>query len=396
MKRKKAAIFVNNSLGELEWIGPSLQYLSNVCEVQLFIYRCDVDEYLAESNLGGISIHHLRRKKWYWFASTVDKLIDRVQLFLEPRIPNSKSLFFTVFYIKRLLSYLLSPALSEKFDILFIDYNFRISLPCSLIYRNSERVFGYPHGNSILHGDRTRGLRYIPSSLVEKLFDINGDSNYLASVFGEEKIEIVGSPQIFQFKSKELCYFDSKCKTILVLTRNLSRGYGIEGAEFLPRFDATLNRLRDDGYQLFVKHHPRDQLDSAIRNISDRYCDTVTLWAEVFGPFACCLHVFTSASQVVLAAGIPNYDIAVYSKDLAVNGIAQTLRWDDQAGFLYPEVEKGLTKLAPVPVTDKYAEWKMGLESTVLENLAAKQNKNFNSIHCGDPIEALVAAVKEV
>lgn len=331
----RVLIYINNSLGELDWIADFL--LSNQGKKYKFSIffnftpKNSYDEILLNYNLLKPNISLANK------GDSLEKTLIKINYYLD--VLNNKFKKNYIFsLIKRWIGAIYSYKYNEKYDLIFRDYNLKDSIILfSILLKNKDsKVVVFPHATIIQDEMLDLPLRKVDLWLGNTKKSIRFSEHKIYKDFFYE----CGSPKI-STNIKKGGLFSQDSKNIILYTRVSTIEYGFTFEEALDRYDELLRELNCLGYQVYVKHHPRESKKALEKwgRISEKY-KNVLYFKELSlvksKKFRACLTFFSSAPLYMLARKIPVYEISPY-KQFNEYDIKLPFHYKDEKGNLTNE-----------------------------------------------------------
>jgi hypothetical protein len=330
-KQIKILIYINDSLGELDWIAPFIN-LSNG----------DDYEYLVYFNLPGKSFCQKKLIYTEYFgqgtqtsflneAFEIPGYLGTLDQYLNSILRRVSGKSFTLFQLFRTCADALRKLVSKlvshnykvpRYDILMRDYNLKDSFALAILTNNKKNIKTciFPHSTAIQSNTKNT-KKNLPKIVDAQLFLENTNlSNQFSDTYNSIFVAC-GSPQIEEFIKKEERLLDLGSKSILFITRNCDpRFFGITYDDAGKVFEESLLWAKGSNINVFVKHHPRDARLDFWRNIQSKF-DNVTEVTKSLNsftnPIAFAFCLYTSACLLFTARGVPVFDVSPYKGDVS-------------------------------------------------------------------------------
>lgn len=328
MTKKTVLVFINDSLGELDWIQPFILESQNQYSFSVYL------------NLPGKTREEKKKifDNFFKQNSAVIHLDGSLEfpLFLSWLDANFNSvlrrlgyLYFPIFLVvRRLIDYfrkLVGKFMSliikaPEFDIIFRDYNLNDSFFLSMMYASNpgSKICIFPHSTAIeSNSERTPKNR--PKRIKADIFFENTKlSTHFSKPFKDIFIA-VGSPSIEQSVKSPVKIANYSTKSFLFITRNCDpRFFGINYVDCGKVFLETLSWAKENDYKVFVKHHPRDNLLSYWQSLQAEF-DNIEEVEYTLNDFsseiAFGLCFYTSVGLLLTGRSVPIFDISPYKGD---------------------------------------------------------------------------------
>ena len=326
----KSLVFINDSLGELDWISPFINKTSEK-DYHFYIFL----------NLPGKDDFEKKRifDQYFNKSSHIEYINNNIripkQLILLDRYINSLlrragAISFSILRFLRFLAdklrFLVSQLIFQKnnlcrFDIVFRDYNLKDSFALSYLMQANidAKVCIFPHSTAIQSNNKNT-KKNPPKKIKAHLFLENTD---LSTHFSKSYKEIFlssGSPQIETYVSNEDVLFDLNSKSILFITRNCDpRFFGLTYENAGKVFEDTLIWAKENNFKVYVKHHPRDSRLDFWRSIQKSYKNVYEIKKSLNNfiiPIEFSFCFYTSACLLLTARKVPVFDVSPYCGDV--------------------------------------------------------------------------------
>lgn len=314
---KKILVFIDSSLGELDWISPFLvsKYMNEV-EITIFLRKAVLNnKNIKNLNLDAENIKIITTNNIF-HENKVRRYFFKIVGSILKRLNRSKS---NCKYFEKINNLIFNGLKTKNlklndYDFIFRDTGFHQSFEISYFkYLNPKsKVIAFPHCINI--GKAQKNKVKITKS---KCIDVNLILEN--SILSKEKIEnqnffISGVPA---FSNLEKMRYDFDSKNVLILTRDIYEPYGCSRKSFLEVFENSLKFCEKHKLDVFIKHHPRDKNLDDYRNIQKKF-KNVSEINQIFDKkrFRCCLSAYSSAGVYLTSESIPVFDISPYEKCL--------------------------------------------------------------------------------
>jgi len=320
--KKNVLIYINDSLGELDWIAPFLK-LNYVKHFNFYIFLNGVGNNYEDKEKVlkkyGLKDVQLLNSKDTRFAFLVDDFLNRV-------LGRVKLLSYNLFvfgrYVvdifRKMASYLI-PSNSVEFDFILRDYNLKDSIYLiNYIKKNKNaRVVIFPHavGLQKYHEECPReSIKEVKSDLW--LENSKESDMALKSDFYKNKFFASGVPA-FDINYKKVSLFNIDVKRVLVITRDCGLAFGFTYEDAFNSFKIMLDKFYLLDYEVEVKHHPRDTRVSKWREIQQSYDNVKEVdftLTELEKEYSVCFTLFSTAPLFLLSRYIPVIEFSPYKK----------------------------------------------------------------------------------
>ena len=323
---KNILIYINDSLGELDWIAPFIKSEEGKI-FNFYIYlngpgktKKDKLEILNKYGLDEENIYSINsqsNRDYYIFKMDefLNRVLGRIKLY-SLKIFNLFRILFDA--IRFFASYLL-PHSNIKFNYIFRDYNLKESVSLQLFIRSNKKakIVIFPHAVGLQKNHPScprEALKVVKSNLWlenSSLSDIAQNSEAYGDVFFAS-----GAPAFdvnYQLKS----LFDVEAKKVLIITRDCGMAFGFNYEEAYVVYDRLLKELENMGYEAVVKHHPRDRKLAQWRKIQKKYRNIRELsetLSDISLSYTVCFTLFSTAPLFLLSRKIPIIEFSPYRK----------------------------------------------------------------------------------
>jgi hypothetical protein len=325
MNNPTILVFINDSLGELDWIQPFILWgAQNGYTFHVYFNLPGKDESerlnIFEDYFKNSSNIYLLNKKLR--LPRLLSMADRYTNSILRRISGLNYRFFKIlrFFVDvlrgvvgLLLGLMYKP---PKVDCIFRDYNLKDSFALSILRSRNRnaKIIIFPHSTAIQSNSKNT-----PKNTPKKIkVDLFLENTILSTQFSspfKETFVAVGSPSFDSLEnSKPIASY--KKKSFLFITRNCDERYfGINYQDSGEVFEKALSWAKVNGYTVYVKHHPRDLRLEFWRNIQKKFDNVVEVtktlnhFSEKIA-FALCL--YTSAGLLFTIRGVPVFDVSPY------------------------------------------------------------------------------------
>lgn len=324
---KKILIFIDYSLGELDWIAPFI-LSKEASTFDFYIYlnapgNNDKEKkaILTSMGLKQVNVHYANSlldisPKFIWMDEIINKILDKIKknfyvLFKYIRIFTDR--------VRRFFSNFIKQNKKIKFDIIFRDYNLKESFALStfLVHNKDAKIVVFPHAVGLqkynLNCPR-ESFKYVKADLWlenSNLSDLALKSQYYKNIF-----YATGAPS-FEVNYKKPPLFDKKVKTVLILTRDCGFVYGFSYEDALLVFNEILEIFDYYGFRVLVKHHPRDKQVEQWRNVQAKFSNVSEYTSSlnnISQNLCACFSFFSTAGIFLLSRKVPIFEISPYKK----------------------------------------------------------------------------------
>ena len=323
---KNILIYINDSLGELDWIAPFLKskeaekfnfYIflngpgKNYLEKKTILERYD----LVKDNIQ--IINSMGQKDFYLFK--LDEFLNRVLGRIKLYSFSAFKFFRKSFDLFRKSSAYLLASSEVKFDYIFRDYNLKdsTSLQRYLLDNKEAKIVIFPHAVGLQKEHLScprEPLKIVKSDLWlenSNYSDIAQKSPTYKDVFYASGVPAFD----VNYELKSL--FKVESKKVLIITRDCGMTFGFDYEDAFKVFDKLLEELEELGFSVEVKHHPRDRKISEWRKIQNKYFNIRELdksLMNIDSQYSACLTLFSTAPLFLLSRQIPIYEFSPYKK----------------------------------------------------------------------------------
>lgn len=320
--KKNVLIYINDSLGELDWIAPFLKS-SYAKHFNFYIFLNGVGRSYEEKEgilkKYGLKDIKLLNSKYTRFAFLLDDFLNRV-------LGRVKLLSYNLFvfgrYVvdifRKIVSYLI-PSNGVEFDFIFRDYNLKDSIYLiNYIEKNKNaKVVIFPHAVGLQKFHKECPREPIKEVKSDLWLENSKESNMaLKSDFYKNKFFASGVPA-FDINYKKVSLFNVDVKRVLVITRDCGLAFGFSYEDAFKSFKIMLDKFVLLGYEVEVKHHPRDTRLSKWREIQQNYKNVKEVdfsLTELEKEYSVCFTLFSTAPLFLLSRSIPVIEFSPYKK----------------------------------------------------------------------------------
>ncbi|GGX60345.1 polysialyltransferase family glycosyltransferase [Saccharospirillum salsuginis] len=320
---KRILIYINDSLGELDWITPFL-LSDEASKYKFFIYFNNVGSDLeakkriySEYSLTRDNITLLNSKENHFpKLSKIDDFVNRalnkikgINYHLFEWSRNGMD-FLRVFVAKFIPN-------SYRFDVIFRDYNLKDSFALRILAKNSSnaKFVIFPHAVGIQRVIPGHTREPIKSTKVDLWLENTEISDYAAEKYSNQ-LFVSGAPVLSDNFKKE-SMFDPESSRILILTRICSPEYGFTLEDSLSVYSDILSWCSGNSFNVMVKHHPRDKNLKVWRKIQERFSNVEEYTDSLMNlsdKFSACLSFFSTAGLFLTSRRVPVFDISPYEE----------------------------------------------------------------------------------
>ena len=330
--KKNVLIFINDSLGELDWIQPFLSSYSE--KYNFFVYlnlpgksKVTKKEIFNTYFENDKNIVHLDAELYFpdlflRMDSIINSILRRISLIHLPIFNIFRRMADVTRYLTGLIiaNFITLP----RFDVIFRDYNLKDSffLSTAISKNKKAKICVFPHSTAI-ESNTERTPKTKPKKIKADLFFENTElSNQFSDVY-KDIFVAVGSPSIELASKSEKKIANYSSKSFLFMTRNCDpKTFGINYEDSGQVFLEALNWAKNNGFKVYVKHHPRDNKLSYWRSLQSKFSNIEEV-AHTLNNFdkeiAFTLCFYTSVGLLLSVKSVPVFDLSPYKgnpKDL--------------------------------------------------------------------------------
>lgn len=316
MNEKSIFVFIDTSLGELDWISPFLtsEYARNF-KITIFFRKNMLTQQLIEDHLVDVDNITLLNASDVFFENKLINTFWRLTKSSQKRLNKFPRIFD---YINQVKLYLVKKIktkmnLNNKYDFIFRDVGLGSSkeLLTILQYNQKAKVIVFPHAIGIWKLDEPR-----IKNLQNNKFDLYLSNTSLSSrTLENNHFFVSGIPAMDKIIKNNNKYFNCTSSNILILTRDYYERSGCTRKAALEKFEEILFFCFQNNFNVFVKHHPRDKniyeymdIQKKFSNVKEYTHSLVNLDLEL----RACLSFYTTAGIFLTARYIPVFDIMPY------------------------------------------------------------------------------------
>jgi hypothetical protein len=306
--KKRVLIFIENSLGELDWNAPFL--MSNDAEQFEFDLFFNNVAQGVEEQLNILRSYGLESKVNLITADKVLTFLSRMCLALGKK---THPVFLT--WAKALSVKAFGQ--QKKYDAIFRDYSLKRSFALDFFMEKSPdaKIVVYPHAVGLQRLSPNAAEKYskVRDVKVDLWLENSHLSNRVLNQYAKQFF-VSGAPGLAaRYELNPL--FDSSSKTVLIVTRHTYEVYGCSTNAALKRFEECLSWLHKNGFEVIIKHHPRQNRSWKYRKIQRKFSNVKEFEGSLnyFNqPLVCCLSFFSTAGLFLSARKVPVFDITPY------------------------------------------------------------------------------------
>ena len=400
MNRKKCIlIFINDSLGELDWIAPFIESSKNEFDFKVFLYlpnksKADRErvfrEYFGEQS-GVVFLNNIADIPLG--ARTLDRILNSFIRRIGIRSRRvSEALSASTNLVRRLLAALCTLNFNRRlsFDLIFRDYNLKDSIGLALLMRLNNvdpKIIIFPHSTAILSNTPVtpkRPARNVPHDLF---FENTRLSSKFLPVF-EGTYTVVASPSLDVMRDSSTPT-DFRARSVIFVTRNCDPDFfGFTQVDALRVFEECLAWAEKEGIRVLCKHHPRDTRLSEWRSVQTRYhtaFEIVSSLNDFREPIDGVLSFYTSVGILFTCQGIPVFDVSPYK--------GETTRLPFHYRDSSDEITHELIEHGLYARPNNSSEFNYLLDEQLLRSIGAAQKAATDDIFPRNACESINAAI---
>ena len=313
---KKILVFIDTSLGELDWISPFLtsKYAKDFKITILFRKNILTQQLIEDHALDVDNIMPLNVNDVF----CDNKLIDTFWRFSKSLQKRSSKFPGVYNYINHFRTYLIKKTktktdINNKFDFIFRDFGLGNSkeLLTLLHFNKNAKVIVYPHGIGIWPLDELR-MNNIRNTKINLYLS---NTSLSPKAFEDDRFFVSGIPAVDEIIKDDARCFNYNSSNILILTRDYYEINGCTRAAALRKFEEILSFCLQKNLNVFVKHHPRDKKIYEYRDIQERFSNAEEYTHSLVNldmNFRACLSFYSTAGIFMTARHVPVFDITPY------------------------------------------------------------------------------------
>lgn len=289
----RVAIFVNNSMGELDWIVPYIKQTSLDIHFDIYLYHQRLWDFDIQNKTDNINIICCSNYKNTVF---LDTFLDNLYRYLARKIPFDISYVSTFFDFLRYFTSLfiiLKYQLKYKYDFIFRDYNLKQSILLYKLSRKSKKVVIYPHSTALM---TNYGKKPQLNKIKHAIFLENTEYHDRFLPYYAKNMAVVGSPGLDVIRQKKIT---NKLNSILIITRNCDESFfGFDYDSSFKLLRTILTWAKRSNLEVDIKHHPRDNRVQEWRRVSESFDNVNEIngnLSENNNSYLYCLCYYTSA-----------------------------------------------------------------------------------------------------
>lgn len=376
---KKILVFIDTSLGELDWISPFLTskdaqffeitilFRKNILNRQLIEdYSLDVDN-IIPLNANDVFFDNKLIDTFWRFSKSLQKRSNKF-----PEIYNYINHFRT--YLTKKIKTKID--ISNKFDFIFRDFGLGNSkeLLTLLNFNKNAKIIVYPHGIGIWPLDELR-MNNIRNTKIDLYLS---NTSLSPKAFEDDRFFISGVPAVDEITRDDARGFDYNSSNILILTRDYYEINGCTRTEALKKFEELLSFCSQNNLNVLTKHHPRDKKTYEYREIQEKFSNVKEYTHSLINldmNFRACLSFYSTAGIFLTARHIPVFDITPYEN--CKNATLLDHYCGDDGFYTHDLIEFGLQ--------DKIQSLNILMDKKTLNNYS---NSQFNALKTYFPLNA--------
>lgn len=342
---KNILIYINDSLGELDWIAPFIKS-SEGKEFSFHIFlngpgvtyqdKINILEKYGLDKKNVLCINSESKKDYYLYK--IDEFFNRV-------LGRTKLISYSGYVVSRKIVDFVRLSIGSlhttsdcPYEYIFRDYNLKDSISFMKLKSGCKnaKIVVFPHavGLQKIHTDCPReALRKINIDLWLENSDLSDIAK--KDKFYRNKFFASGAPA-FDINYKLPTLFSAKVKKVLLITRDCSITFGFDYASALKAFSLILKELNVLGYSVYIKHHPRDRRLNDWRKLQEQYPNAKELnqsLTTISDKYSACLTLFSTAPLFLLSRQIPVFEFSPY-KTYKFYNAKLPMHYSDKNGLL--------------------------------------------------------------
>jgi len=306
--RRKVLIFIHKSLGELDWIAPFLKSREAECfDIVIYLNKIgknskEKQALLRDYGLDNINVTMLEpgstKRLLYKF---IDRRLSKIKCL------NSWGRSLHRFFGDKL-------GFDQNFDFIFRDYQLidSFELKSAFAVNKESKVIIFPHAVGIQVA--AIGFPDIKPIVKADLWLENSILSTKQIVKYKDVFFVSGAPGLSSSYERP-SLFGSSVRNILINTRNNYTPYGSTRKHALAVFSDVLDFCNKQNFNVYVKHHPRENDIHEYREIQKNYNNVNELASSltmVDIKFRACLSMYSTSGLFMTARQIPVFDITPY------------------------------------------------------------------------------------
>jgi len=313
--KKNILIFIDASLGELDWIVPfMLSHEAKEYEFTLF-FRSN----LLTSKL--IQDYDINQKNIIAYNS--QDIFTVKDLFIQYKLPRILKKISKLSFIQQLMHSIqkanqkLLPQRTKKlpnFNYIFRDYNLKISpeLSAFIVQNSHAKIIVYPHAVGI-----QKTVENYNDTLKKVDADLwleNSPKSTRALKHYKDIFLACGAP-ILNNKYNQPSLFSYQSNTVFIITRAGFNEFASTRELALKAYEKILIFCNANNLNIIVKHHPRDKKLHRYRNIQSKFKNIKEYDGSLINlELQCriCLSFYSTAGIFFTARQIPVFDFTPY------------------------------------------------------------------------------------
>jgi len=326
----KCLVFINDSLGELDWIAPFVNRASKENYNFLIYLNLPGKSALEKQDIYSQYFNDHNRIVFINSSVEIPSWLATVDRYLNSILRRISGKSYALFLMLRSLTDFLRKVVGRamrffyvipNYDILMRDYNLKDSFALAVLSHSGEMsaICIFPHSTAIQSNKQNTAKRP-PKRIKADLFLENTN---LSTQFSESYSSVFvacGSPQIEEFIKDGKSLADFEVNSILFITRNCDpRFFGFSYERAGVVFKDALTWANNNNIHVFIKHHPRDsRLDywRSIQSEFDNVTEVMTSLNSFSHPISFAFCFYTSACLLLTSRGVPVFDVSPYAGDV--------------------------------------------------------------------------------
>jgi hypothetical protein len=203
------------------------------------------------------------------------------------------------------------------FDVIFRDYNLKESIGLSCLIRQSPeaKIVIYPHAIGLQRVHQMCPREPIKQVRADLWLENSDFSDQAKKDPNYQKVFYPSGVPALDINYKLPPLFNAKSKRIIMITRDCSLTFGFTYEMAMDAFRKVLEQLIQNGYEVHIKHHPRDRKVNEWRAIQQSYpnCYEIEESLSVIDEEWCaCFTLFSTAPLFLLSRGVPVFEFSPY------------------------------------------------------------------------------------
>jgi len=362
---KNILIFIDSSLGELDWIAPFLtSKYGKEFQFTLFFKSFPVSQKIIQDfNLQKENITLLSNDDVFY---SFDKKYEKIIRYLLKKTKKFQWFHQKILqYQYRKVSTKIS--IENKFDAIFRDFNLKDSLELHnfMLYNPNAKIVVFPHAVGIQRIAKGFEDSALPSVDTDLWLE-NTPLSTRALPQYKDVFFAAGIPMLDKIVDAKQNNYDFHSDTVFILTRDSYKEFGTTREGMLNAFTKALEFCQKYHLDVIVKHHPRDKKLYQYRDIQKQF-QNVTEYdkslTNIDVKLRACLSVYSTAGIFFTAMKVPVFDFTPYHSCKEKNLIFHYC--GDDGIYTHDLVEIG--------VQNKISDFQILLDEKGLNTLSSKQ-----------------------